>query len=489
MQGDGVVQVALGRAHAQRHSESLQHLVRAQPDDVHPDHLLPRAHRDQFHGGLPLARRECVVHGCESAGVDLHGIAVFRPGLGLGQADGPDRRVAEDHGRYLRIVEPTFRLAAKQAVGQPAGGGDRHRRQRRLAVDVAHGVDAGHAGVLEFVGGNVAFGIGLDPGRLEIQTVGQRYPAGGPDQAVEAVEMLTVVERQAQGVVVASRDRRDLGAGQQADAVFQHLFGQHLAQHGVEAPQQMFAAQHQGDVGAERIEHAGQFHGDVAGADDGHAARLLLELEEPVGGDAQFGPRHLGHLGPAADGDADVIRGHAAAVHIQGPGIDEPGRALDEIDVGIGEVVAIPAVDAGHIGIPCRLQASPVETAALDIEAVAGGVFDRMPQIGREPHHLLGHAAEIHAGTTQATLLDHRAAPAVGRGPLGDRQPAAARPDGDEVVVRILVVHGEGRIPKAGGRIQNTDRIQNTEYRIQNSEFGIRNSEFGIRNSEAGSEE
>ena len=57
---------------------------------------------------------------------------------------------------------------------------------------------------------------------------------------------------------------------------------------------------------AQRAQHAGQFHRDVAAADDGDSGGPLLELEKAVGGDAQFGPGDVGHRRIAAGGDDDV---------------------------------------------------------------------------------------------------------------------------------------------------------------------------------------
>src|SRR5262249_39485778 len=152
MDGDRVVEVALGRAHADRDRESLQHLVRAVADDVAADDLLLAAGRHELHGAAHLALREGVEERGELGTVDLHVFTVSAAGLTLRQADGADGGRAEDPRRYALVRELALGPAAEEPVREAASRRDRDRRQGFSPGHVADRVDTGGARVLPFVG-------------------------------------------------------------------------------------------------------------------------------------------------------------------------------------------------------------------------------------------------------------------------------------------------------------------------------------------------
>src|SRR5262245_33536850 len=80
MDRHGVVEVRLGRAHAHRNREALQHFVGADADDVEADDALLRAVRHELHLDALLARRQRVVERAE-AGRESLDIAVAGTGL------------------------------------------------------------------------------------------------------------------------------------------------------------------------------------------------------------------------------------------------------------------------------------------------------------------------------------------------------------------------------------------------------------------------
>ena len=112
----------------------------------------------------------------------------------------------------------------------------------------------------------------------------------------------------------------DLRAGDELDAVRTHLLHQRLAQQRIEAAEQALAAQDDRDLAAQSVQHARQLHGDVAGADDGHLARLRLQLEEAVGGDSIACARDIRHDRASAGGDDHVVGAVALAPDLDGPG-------------------------------------------------------------------------------------------------------------------------------------------------------------------------
>ncbi len=262
----------------------------------------------------------------------------------------PIGRVAEHHGGDVLVVQLAVGRAAEQAQGEATAGRDRHRGELGAAGDVADRVDAGHVGVLEGVGGDGALGVGLDAGSGELQAVGVGLAAGGPHQRIhlEAAGLAAVDEHAAVGLAL---QRARLGAEAQRDAVFLHLRGELVAQHGIEGAQQAIAAHQHGDLAAQAAEHAGELHRDVACADHGDTARLRFEREEAVGVDAELGAGEVGQAGAAAGGDHDVGRGEALTLDLDHPRAGEAGEAAPQLDAGLLQHAGVDAVEALDVGV------------------------------------------------------------------------------------------------------------------------------------------
>jgi len=67
------------------------------------------------------------------------------------------------------------------------------------------------------------------------------------------------------------------------------------------------------------------------------------------------------------------------------------------------------------------------------VEAVVARVLERVCELGRVPHHLLRHAAEVHAGAAERAGLEQRDTRAILRCALRGREPATAAAEHDEV--------------------------------------------------------
>ncbi len=436
MDGDGIVEILFRCAHFHRHGEALQHFVRAATDDVHADDFFIRADTHQLHGGTRAVFGQRVVHVGKARGINLDRVAVNLARLVLAEAHGANGRMREHHGGDVLVFQSALGLIVEQAIPEAASRGDGHRRQRRATGDIAHRVDAGDVGVLEFVRGDDAAGLERHAGRLEIEIQRRRGAADGPDEGVEVIEADAALAVDVQQAVFGFPDLPDVDAGDDVDAGIDHFFHEGVAQEGVEVAQKMRPAQQHGDLAAQRVEQAGQFHGDVPGAHHRHALRALGQLEEAVGGDAVLGAGHVGHGGKAAGGDDDVIGADLFAIHVEGPGIDETRTAPHVIDAVVLEVVDVPVIDTFYIFLPAFHQLLPVEAVDRDVEAVAGGVVvQHVGHVGGIPHDLLRHAAHVDAGAAELLVFHHRALRAVLGGTLGHREAAAAGADGNEIVM------------------------------------------------------
>ncbi len=80
------------------------------------------------------------------------------------------------------------------------------------------------------------------------------------------------------------------------------------------------------------------------------------------------------------------------------------------------------------------LERRPVETAALEVEAVITGVLEHVRDGGRVPHDLLGHAADVDAGAAEAVILEQRDPRAMGTRSHRRGDTAAAAANDDQIV-------------------------------------------------------
>jgi len=101
------------------------------------------------------------------------------------------------------------------------------------------------------------------------------------------------------------------------------LLAQHgerrLSEHVVKTVQRRVAAQHQGGVGPESGENAGELDGDVTAAHYRNALRTPGELEEVIRGDAELGAGNHGRCGrpPVAMIMCSAARRRPAAVTVR----------------------------------------------------------------------------------------------------------------------------------------------------------------------------
>ncbi len=127
---------------------------------------------------LLLAER--VIHRREARLVNLHRIAVFRPGLRLGHTHGTHRRVAEDDGGNEVVVQVTAFHPAVNAIGEAPARSDRHGCERLCTGYVAYRKDMFDVRLLELVDRYEPLVVGLHARRIERQPVAVRLAPDGP---------------------------------------------------------------------------------------------------------------------------------------------------------------------------------------------------------------------------------------------------------------------------------------------------------------------
>ena len=219
----------------------------------------------------------------------------------------------------------------------------------------------------------------------------------------------------------------ELRLGPNVDSVGGQRGHELSAQHLVEGAKHPIPAQDHGDLAAERTEHAGELDSNIAAARDHHTGRKPLELEEPVGRDSALRPGSGRHDGLAAGRDDHVVGGNARAADHDGARADEAGGALvARNSLGL-QPASVDPVQPPHVRVTGALELRPVESLEGDIEPVTRVFLQRVAERRRVPHHLLGYAADVHAGAAQRAMFDDRDARPVARRPhCRSDSPAAA---------------------------------------------------------------
>lgn len=282
MNGDTVVEVRLGGTHLHSDAKALQDLVHRKTDAMQTDHLLFRADADQFHPGRLAMLGQRRVHCGELAAVDLHLLlTIFGDGFRLGQANGADGRVAEDHGWHQVVVEVLVRLVVEQPFGEATARCNGYRRELDATSVVTYCIDVGNGSILELVGRDKALLVQRDTGGGQIQVVGSRDATDGPDQAVYG-EVATIFQLQGQAVVSVLEHGLGNGVGMQLGPFLRHDFDQCLVDHGIEIAQRRVLAHHQMGLGAQRLHHPGDLDGDIAGTHYRNPFGLALQVKETV---------------------------------------------------------------------------------------------------------------------------------------------------------------------------------------------------------------
>ncbi len=96
-------------------------------------------------------------------------VTEFVAGLIFCEADGTDRRMREDDGRYVLVFEAPVCHATVEPVREPASGRDCNRCERGAARYVAEREDVIDTGLLPFVRRYETALVRFDTGSLEIQ--------------------------------------------------------------------------------------------------------------------------------------------------------------------------------------------------------------------------------------------------------------------------------------------------------------------------------
>lgn len=114
----------------------------------------------------------------------------------------------------------------------------------------------------------------------------------------------------------------------------------------------------------------------------------------------------------ASSGENDVLALHEARLLAGRDAhrvlVDKRAKARDAVDLELVHAALVDAVEALDVAVAVALERGPVEARALDGDAEVVRLVDRVHGVRRVEHHLLRHAAHVHAGAAVPRALDER---------------------------------------------------------------------------------
>ena len=151
-----------------------------------------------------------------------------------------------------------------------------------------------------------------------------------------------------------------------------------------------------GDVGAEPPESLRQFEADGAGADDDEMTRTIGEIEHGVAGEV----RRVGKAGNRrqrrrrAGGDDEAARRDGEIAGGDGARIQEPRRAVDDVDAETGQALVRLARRHGVGDVAqVRFHRGEIDAEARRVEPEMRGIADDVGALGGRGERRGRHAA------------------------------------------------------------------------------------------------
>ncbi|MNS52580.1 hypothetical protein D3C72_852990 [compost metagenome] len=332
-----------------------------------------------------------------------------------------------------------IRLVVEQTLGQATASGDGNRRQLDRTGVITNRINSWNTGVLELIDNDVAFVVGFHAGHGQVEIVIRRFTANRPDQAVDGLAA-AIFQRQRQAAVGVFHHRFWHGVDVQFWPFGVHHFNQRFYDQRIKAAQRRVFTHEQVRFGAQAVNHACQFNGDVTCTHYCYAFWQRRQFEETVGVDTVFHARNVRVARTTAGGNQDMIGSDRLAVHFDRFRINETRKATDHIDIVFAQHVVIRSMDAVNVSGTAGNQLVPVEVINGGVETVIRAVhMDGLADLRGVPHHFFRYTTDVHAGAAQLFGFNQRTFLAVHGCTVNRGDTAAAAANGDVV---IMLAHG-----------------------------------------------
>lgn len=301
---------------------------------------------------------------------------------------------------------------------------------------------ARHRGGLPFIHLHLLVFADADTERFQAQITTVSTAAGSEEHRIEHTVDRAVMAERTNAFAIALQFAQAI-AEMNPYALLLQVLGQLVGQLVVEALQQALAAHQQAHLAAQCLQQSGQLHCNVTATDDRHLGWCRTQVEEIIGNQAQLRAGNVGPQRVRAGGDQDVLGAvtHAIAAG-HGVRIEQMAARGNAHHAGFIQALVVAGVDVADVCLAMDHQFLPRQRrACLDIEAHRTGQADALVQVGRQPHRLLRHAADIDTGAAQFAGLQQRHALAVLRGPDRASQAGGAAAKDDQVVIIGCCAH------------------------------------------------
>src|SRR5260370_11429564 len=341
MDSDRGVELGLRGITFESDRRSLDYFARIGTHHLASDGAAGAGIEDEVHEGAFVGAAHRMLERVEARLINA-ALAVALACFGLGQTDRPNRRLAEDGGRHVFVLD-AHGLTVEERLRDCAALGNRHRCKIPAIRDVADCIAVRDGGARVAIHHHRSFSVQRDAGLFEPQLMRVR---GSPRREHDQIrfERSAIAEPDA-NAGAAPFDFLDQRVEMKLDCALAHLAGERLAQIVVEAPQEKRSAMNQRDLGPEPVKNSGELDADVAATDDNRARREALEEKRLVRANRELGPGNFRYRRPSAGRDQDVSGGEALISNCDGMRLDDYGTAIDYPHPGVREQLSVNTVE------------------------------------------------------------------------------------------------------------------------------------------------
>jgi hypothetical protein len=316
--------------------------------------------------------------------------------------------------------------------------GDGRQRPSRAGSGVARGVDRRIGGALQELVDFDTPPARPDVGLVKVEAVDRRDPPGAVHDEIGFEGLAPTVDRGVHPQAVRGLlDRLDRGVRMKGHADVPRPLDQRRDQVRIERRERPLAPFEDHDPGIGARGDVRELERDVAAADQQHALRQAVEVEELIAGHDVLGAGQGKRHWPRPGRDHDVARAQALIADRDRGRVDEACGALERGDAGLGEgLLAIGRHRVGEAALE-RHQTRPVDREAGIVDPPGAHQPRGVDDFGAAAEHFLRVAAAQGAGAAERQLIHDGDRPAGRTASGGHSGCRHARADHDQVDISI----------------------------------------------------
>jgi len=317
----------------------------------------------------------------------------------------------EDGGWYIHVVH-LLGAASEESLGQEHTSLDGDWSELKLAIeDITDTVYVWHIGLLAVIDLELAVLLGHDSGSLKVESCCDSVSADGEEDGIILSGFLLTLLQVGYLDGAVRIGPLELGWDSLADElgiVVLHVRSDLLSNILVKTSEED-GPDHDCGIIAKSREEAGALEGDVGGTYDESPSWCLLQAEHIVTGETEFFVAwDAWVVGPTADCNHDLVSGDLlnlalAVVELDRMGIDKRGVRVVVFDLELHQISFVAPVQSLDVHLHSTDHCLPAEGclqvwSPATLLLIDSGFREKCGVV----HHLLGDAADVDAGTTEA---------------------------------------------------------------------------------------